>query len=228
MTSELLTAPRPTPRRPKASADGRPHVARPRRSHADRSAESRARLIEATIDCLHRLGYSAASTNVVAEAAGVSRGRMTHQFPTKLDLMEAVVRKVFNDELEVYANALEARSAEEAFYAWPEIMWEVASRPGAIAVTEIMMATRSDAALANRFRAVQTSIEDIANARMIQLMKDAGVAARPDGRAIHRMFVAAIRGLAIDALWAPQKDELDDVIGSLQEVMSALYPRSMD
>jgi AcrR family transcriptional regulator len=51
----------------------------------------RARLIDAAIDCLNRLGYSATTLATIAEAAGVSRGGMLHQFPTKVDLMLAVV-----------------------------------------------------------------------------------------------------------------------------------------
>ena len=53
---------------------------RPRRTQAERSAETRQRLIAAAIDALCRLGYAATSTVLVADNAGVSRGAMLHQF----------------------------------------------------------------------------------------------------------------------------------------------------
>ena len=49
-----------------------------RRSQAERTASMRARLIDAAVDFLNRLGYSATTLSTIAEAAGVSRGGMLH------------------------------------------------------------------------------------------------------------------------------------------------------
>jgi len=54
-----------------------------RRSNAQRSAETRRRLIKAAITCLHVNGYAATTTVAIADKAKVSRGAMLHQFPTK-------------------------------------------------------------------------------------------------------------------------------------------------
>src|ERR1700753_974871 len=62
---------------------------RVRVSNAEGSALTRGKLIAATIECLHELGYHQTSTVVVTERAKVSRGSMLHHFPTKADLMMA-------------------------------------------------------------------------------------------------------------------------------------------
>jgi AcrR family transcriptional regulator len=45
-----------------------------------KSAQTRARLIEATIRCIVKLGYAGTTTPQVAAEAGLSRGAMLHHF----------------------------------------------------------------------------------------------------------------------------------------------------
>ncbi|WP_239456349.1 TetR/AcrR family transcriptional regulator [Nocardioides solisilvae] len=57
----------------------------------ERTRVMRARLLEATIDCLVEYGFAATSTTLVSKRAGVSRGAQLHHFPTKNDLVVAAV-----------------------------------------------------------------------------------------------------------------------------------------
>ena len=57
----------------------------------ERSRAMRARLLEATIECLVEHGFAGTSTTLVSERAGVSRGAQLHHFPTKNDLVVAAV-----------------------------------------------------------------------------------------------------------------------------------------
>lgn len=57
----------------------------------DRSRMTRARLLEATLDCLCELGWSGTTVSAVAERAGVSRGAAQHHFPTRDELFTAAV-----------------------------------------------------------------------------------------------------------------------------------------
>lgn len=70
-------------------------VPRRRLTHAERSASTRAALLEATIDCLAELGFAHTSTNEITRRAGVSRGAQVHHYPTKTDLVVAAVRHLF-------------------------------------------------------------------------------------------------------------------------------------
>jgi AcrR family transcriptional regulator len=57
------------------------------RTQAERSERTHARLLAATITCLAEHGYRATTTRRVAGTAGVSLGALSHQFPSRLDLI---------------------------------------------------------------------------------------------------------------------------------------------
>lgn len=57
----------------------------------ERTRLMRARLLEATVDCLVERGFAGTSTTLVSERAGVSRGAQLHHFPTKNALVVAAV-----------------------------------------------------------------------------------------------------------------------------------------
>lgn len=61
------------------------------RTQEERSADTRAKLIAATLDCLHEVGAARTSTNMIAERAGVSRGALTHHYSSKEDLFADAV-----------------------------------------------------------------------------------------------------------------------------------------
>jgi AcrR family transcriptional regulator len=201
-----------------------PALKRPRRPQAERSADTRAKLIEAAISGLHRLGYAATTVTVVAEAAGVSRGAMTHQFPAKTDLMLAVVRAVFEKDGDQYRRSVGILSPVEWMRQLPAVMWEVISQPSGIAVMEIMLASRSDPELAEKLRIIQQRIDVEAHAWVVERHEDAGIIERPDGEAIHRVFVAAVRGLALEAVFMKNRAEVEKSIAVLAETLRHLYP----
>ena len=57
----------------------------------ERSRATQQRLLEATVDCLVLHGWSGATTTVIAERAGVSRGAQLHHYPTRAALVLAAV-----------------------------------------------------------------------------------------------------------------------------------------
>jgi AcrR family transcriptional regulator len=57
----------------------------------ERSRAMRARLMDATIECLVERGFGGTSSTLISERAGVSRGAQLHHFPTKNDLVVAAV-----------------------------------------------------------------------------------------------------------------------------------------
>src|SRR3954463_7282253 len=57
----------------------------------ERSRAMRARLMDATIECLVEYGFGGTSSTLISDRAGVSRGAQLHHFPTKNDLVVAAV-----------------------------------------------------------------------------------------------------------------------------------------
>jgi AcrR family transcriptional regulator len=77
----------------------RPKTAPRRPPKQERSQETVSVLIAATERVLTKEGYAAATTNRIAEVAGVSIGTLYHYFPTKEALIEGLVHKMWAEEL---------------------------------------------------------------------------------------------------------------------------------
>ena len=63
------------------------------------SVEARKVLVEATIRCLDKWGYSATSIARIQNEAKVSRGALTHHFPSKEDLMVSTIDNLLENLL---------------------------------------------------------------------------------------------------------------------------------
>jgi AcrR family transcriptional regulator len=198
---------------------------RVRRTQAERRATTRTALIEAAITCIHERGYDGTSTQLVAKLAGVTRGAVTHHFPTKTELMEAIVREVYTRDIERYQQMF-ADAGRQAFFALPEMGWKVVGTPSGIAVTEILLATRCDPELAEHLRQLQLEIERNARARLADWLRHAGHEPGPRFNGLHRLLVAAVRGLAIDSLFTQADDEIAEAIALLKDLVQMIYDTS--
>src|SRR5262245_58051196 len=71
-----------------------------RRTQAERTQETRTRILDAAVKVLRQKGYAHFRTADVAKAAGVSRGAQLHHFATKEALVYATMEHVFHNVLE--------------------------------------------------------------------------------------------------------------------------------
>lgn len=201
-------------------------AARPqRRTQDERRTATREKLILAAIHCIHTLGYAATTFATVAEAAGVSRGALTHHFPVKTDLVLALVRFVFDEDFKHYAATAARVEPQTWLRELPATMWGVISSPSGIAVTEIFLATRSDPELATRLNAIQQQINAESLAALRRMRAAAGIEAGPDDVAIHSIFVAAVRGLSLELLVTRNRDAAEQSIAILTRLLTLLYPQ---
>ncbi len=83
----------------------------PRRTQAERSAGTRARLIAAGRALFTEKGFAGAGREEIAEAAGVTRGALYHHFDSKLALFRAVVEDL---EADLGARLMEAAAAGDS------------------------------------------------------------------------------------------------------------------
>jgi len=114
---------------------------RPRRSQAERSAETRGRLVEATIRCLVERGYSGTTTLAVCREAGVSHGSLLHHFGTREQLLGAALEAVYARLRSRVVAGLEALPAGDArVEALVEVMWSAFGAPEFKAVVELWLA----------------------------------------------------------------------------------------
>jgi AcrR family transcriptional regulator len=124
-------------------------AARPmRRTQEQRSAEMRARLLDATIDCLVQYGYTGTTTPRVAEMAGVTRGAQVHHFGSKNDLvMAALAHLAAKRTAAVVGNVADLTTTEDPIGGVLDLLWELHQGPMFIAAVELWVAGRTDPAL---------------------------------------------------------------------------------
>jgi AcrR family transcriptional regulator len=168
-------------------------------------------LIAAAIECLHKVGYAATSTLMIAEAARISRGAMVHHFPNKVDLMLAVVEHVVATQRQFYTDELFKLSrGRERYVAITRLTWEAWSQPSGIAVIEIMIAARSDAGLAEGLRPLLAELESTQRADVWAMARSAGISDRTTVEASVQMNLATVRGLCIDLMVRPGREDVDE------------------
>ncbi len=171
-------------------------------ANARRSAATRARLVAAAIEILQRDGYAATTTVRVAQEAGVSRGAMLHQFPTRADLIIAVADHIVRTQDRARRRELRGVARGEArFTAITGVVWNTMQQPESMALLEIMLGSRSDPELSARFPAVMRDLERQLAAGPVEVGDDIGIGDHELIEAMTRLHLAAMRGLMIDRLF---------------------------
>jgi AcrR family transcriptional regulator len=114
----------------------------------ERTRVMRARLLEATVDCLVERGFAGTSTTLVSERAGVSRGAQLHHFPTKNDLVVAAVEHPTEKRgLELAAAAAAVPEGPRHTRAVLQVLADHFTSPVFTAALELWVAARTDEAL---------------------------------------------------------------------------------
>lgn len=209
---------------PKAKAT--PAAKPVRRTQAERSAETRLRILTAAVDCLYEQGYGATTTVSVATRANVSRGAMLHHFPSKADLMLATLSHVLELNTANFAAAA-AKIADpwERYAALPDIRLEAGTQPAGVAFMEVMVGARSDEAVRSRFDEFQQQL----NVRTLQRQSDwaraSGVKVTARDLAVSRTVTLAIFGLAIQRQVLPDVDA-EEVLEVLRELKRGVMERA--
>lgn len=122
-----------------------------RRTQEERSAQTRSRLIQATLDELVEGGYAGLTTAAIADRAAVSRGALTHHFASKEDLVVQAVEHLLADataEIRDLADAVaEDRLSLDAFL---DRLWEMFRGRLFLVTLEHVTAARHSATLKER------------------------------------------------------------------------------
>ncbi|GAA4815247.1 TetR/AcrR family transcriptional regulator [Nocardioides caeni] len=135
----------------------------PRRTQQERSAATRARLLEAAYESLLEGGYAATTVGHVQQRAGVARGTLLHHFPTRGALMAGVVEDVVERRLQV----LTTDGADDPVgpvggpAGWDDIVdlvWSELQSPPFAAALELWVAARTDPDLRDALLPLQERI----------------------------------------------------------------------
>lgn len=180
-----------------------------RRTQAERSAATQARLLDATIDCLAELGWARTTTTEVVRRAGVSRGAQVHHFPTKDDLVVAAVDHLFVRRTAEFRAAFvglppEERTADRAV----DLLWDIFQGPTFAAWLEVVVAARTDERLRAALTPVEHRFHDNVERTFLELFPGADPLAA-------RFAFTVLDGLALDRIGCPD-DDADQILGVLK------------
>jgi len=137
-----------------ANSQSPPQATRTRRTQEERSAQTRGRLLDATVGSLVEAGYAHTTTTAVCARAGLSRGAQLHHFPTKSELVIAAVAHLTRRRAkEVREEAQRLADLDDRIEASLELIWSSFSGPLFYAALELWVAARTDPELhENLFR----------------------------------------------------------------------------
>ena len=185
--------------------------------NAERSARTRDKLIKSTIECLHRYGYHATSTNVVIAHAGLSRGALLHQFATKADLMIAVQEHISRLRGAAHRSGLEHIDEPHArMDKLVDILWSELKSPSGIARIEIMLGSRSDPEFADRFLELNQELERRHKDAIWVLAQRLGFKDRKLSDCLVQLYASALRGLAIDSTLRETSPDIEGAVELLK------------
>lgn len=122
-----------------------PPPVRVRRSHAERTAETRTRVMTAVVESIAEVGYQKTTASKIAQRAGLSWGAVQHHFGDKDGILMAVLEDSFNHFAEVLRGGPGSGATLETRVAlFVDRSWEHFSGPRYRSTFEILLNLPSD------------------------------------------------------------------------------------
>ncbi len=193
---------------------------RSRRLQSDRTASTRAAVLEATLELLVEKGYAGTSTRLAADRAGVSLGALQHHFRTKAELTVESMRFVTERLADEFIAAIPEEGSDlDRFADAIDRLYVVFRGPTFAAAVELHLAARTDETLRDPIRALHTDVERIIFRSASELMP--GMRDLPGFSALLLTTVSALRGLALTTM-----DPVGDIEGEWYVLRTYLIERA--
>ena len=174
----------------------------PRRTQ-ERSGETRARLVACAIESIADLGYTGATTPVIAERAGVTRGALQYHFSSREELDVAVIDYVMTElNFRVDTDNLASQPIEARVDALINAYWTAFTDPMFRAALNIWLGVVSDPPLALK-------LQDHLSGRLSRIEHTWQTLFKDTGRSgdelttIRHLVMGAARGHAIERFFSP-------------------------
>jgi AcrR family transcriptional regulator len=195
-----------------------------RRTQAERSEETRRKLCQAALDAMDEVGYGRFSTEDVALRANVSRGALTHQFPSRNALIIAAFDYLILSWEEDWLLFIEKNERHLTPDEVTDFLWEKLFQAGNyIASLEIMLASRNDDELGNGIREIMVnwaSSRDKAIAKLLGVSLE-----RPETDEFIQLSLCVLRGIALHSSFSSNstKELQRSLLGKWKEMLVATY-----
>lgn len=186
----------------------------------DRSRATRMRVLEAAIECLSQLGWTATTVASVADRAGVSRGATQHHFPTREALFTAALDQMAEDRLaEVALRAGAVSTAANRTEAVLLMLANLHTGPAFRAALQVHAAAATDQSLRGQIMHVEARVGAEVHRVAVDLL---GVDETVQGvRELVQGTLDMVRGLALADVLADDRRRRRRVVGAWAVALDA-------
>ena len=184
-----------------------------RRTQDQRRAETRRRLLDATIECVAELGYAGATTRRIAERAEVSVGAVTHHFQYRVDLVAAAVEELVRRRLVALRAALDALPDDrpERVRAALDLLWGDFSGPLFTVMVKLWIAAGDEEELYARMVPLERLLARAASNLQPELgLEPMESEQRMSVNPRFAVVISTIRGLALSRAFEPRSGAVRD------------------
>jgi AcrR family transcriptional regulator len=199
-----------------------PQQERSRTPQQERSRATQQRLLEATVECLVEFGWSGASTTVIAERAGVSRGAQLHHYPTRAALVLAAVEHLAERRAaEIRAEA--AALADDPDHRVDRVIDMLAAAftgPLFVAALEVWVAARTDADLKSALVPLEAKVGREMHRLAVDLLS--ADETRPGVREAVQATLDLLRGLGVANLLSDDSHRREQLLAAWKRQLAAL------
>jgi AcrR family transcriptional regulator len=193
-----------------------------RRTQEQRSAETRGRLLEATIDLLIERGYARLTTADIAKRAGVSNGARVHHFRTKEDLVVAANRQAYDEAI-----ALGVERAKASRNPVRDLIADLFSLYFGrffLGSLDSVIAARTDRRLARHIHPVVAHYHAAMRTAWTKALAGAGYG-KAQAEEIYDIILGQVRGMALTSAWRPDPRKNARLIARVERILAESLPR---
>lgn len=196
-----------------------PGPKRVRRSHAERSGETRMRILDAAVQCIATEGLPRTNLARIAERAGLSLGAIQHQFGDKSGVLMAVVERGFERLLDAVARLPVAPPELHGRVAvLVDSIWAHYALPESRAALEIVLQMRGDGDFRARALPYLVRIRGAIDRMWMGFFWEMGAPRARHVRA-QRLLFTTLNGLAFESSLVPAMPDLSADLKTLSDTL---------
>ena len=207
----------------------RPTVAR-RRTQAERSEETRTRILKAAANLIRKRGYARFRTAEVAAEAGLSRGAQLHHFPTKDSLVVATLEYVFEQaQIVSRRRASSINQPRDLIEAVIEDAREFFFSEHFMVAIDIVLSTSTNQSVRKQILDISRKARRPVESAWAEALAANGVAG-PLASDIVALTLSLVRGMALRTLWDNDPKWFDELFSLWRKMIKVFLsdrkPRS--
>jgi AcrR family transcriptional regulator len=201
-----------------------------RRTQAERSEETRTRIVKAAANLIRKRGYARFRTAEVAKEAGLSRGAQLHHFPTKDSLVVATLEYVF-EQAQVLSRrrAAAVNKPRDLIEAIIEDAREFFFSEHFMVAIDIVLSTSTDQSVRKQILDISRKARRPVEAAWAEALAANGVAGALASDIV-ALTLSLVRGMALRTLWDNDPKWFDELFSLWRQMikvfLSDRQPRS--